>query len=921
MYHDNTSGCEQTSAPKNSGTSSTSSATLKRDSAFSSHSRSSGKRLTDRHYRHCCGNDFHNLERGLNPDWIKANCYSVSAQVATQHLHYSAKSPGIIIEGANGQFQFKPDRPWRSPEDKEKKRKAPKYRTAKGDEYDALLPRHPDNPHYWLDLEALKQACWQIDGVPHLLVTEGGFKAICLNSEGIPTIGLLGVEMGLTSSQLDPQGKRYLVQSLESYAKAGFGFILGFDADISFKEAVRNALYKLGFQLQKLNASVYVMPQWDEKLGKGIDDFIVNQGIEEFRELLIRSVTFEQWADQQKKEGKKLSPIQRAWEIILKQYTDRLRFNQLTLTVELDGEPADLEQFYLDLELEHNCSISKNLAYDLAVRCAQQNPYHPVKNYLNQVADKVEPIDITNLSQRYFGTIDPIYNEMMYRHLIGSVARVFDPGCKKDEAVILKGKQGILKSTFWVLLYGAGFFSDSLKGTDRDNLLILHQYWALELAEFETITSKKQAGELKAFLSASTDTFREPYARQSKARKRQSVIVGSVNPDSFLVDETGNRRYWVIPVNVDRIDVEKLATERDAIWAAAVHAYRQGERWHLTYSEEEKISQLNGDYCHTDSWEVPISNYIFNRSMVTTFEVLTTALEFDKARIGKRDEMRVANILRSLGWKKTLATYLGKRQRVWIKDDPPVDPPVDPPDQPDQPSPTLKGEVDRNSNPVLIKDLTTTDPPDQPDQPLSQTFLTDTQPPRDEDHPSHSKSLGSEVGSGGSPKAEPLNDKASEAIDPDAPPRSHLPRENQVDRPDYSTYPHLTSNDIRAKQKRANKCKKLMLACTNKEELARFRQESGFSRREIDWVYRQALTSSEQEKVKQAAAADQLNLLAPISYEWNDLLAAIDAELNRLGWTTDQGRQYLKERYGAKSRHLLTDEQIIDFWHFLKGTG
>ena len=175
------------------------------------------------------------------------------------------------------------------------------------------------------------------------------------------------------------------------------------------------------------------------------------------------------------------------------------------------------------------------------------------------------------------------------------------------------------------------------------------------------------------------------------------------------------------------------------------------------------------------------------------------------------------------------------------------------------------------------------------------------------------------MGAGGSPKAEPLNDKASEAIDPDAPPRSHLPRENQVDRPDYSTYPHLTSNDIRAKQKRANKCKKLMLACTNKGELARFRQESGFSRREIDWVYRQALTSSEQEKVKQAAAADQLNLLAPISYEWNDLLAAIDAELNRLGWTTDQGRQYLKERYGAKSRHLLTDEQIIDFWHFLKG--
>ena len=113
--------------------------------------------------------------------------------------------------------------------------------------------------------------------------------------------------------------------------------------------------------------------------------------------------------------------------------------------------------------------------------------------------------------------------------------------------------------------------------------------------------------------------------------------------------------------------------------------------------------------------------------------------------------------------------------------------------------------------------------------------------------------------------------------------------------------------------------KGIFQALDNKGELARFRQESGFSRREIDWVYTQALTSSEREKVKQAAEADQLNLLGPISYEWNDLLAAIDAELNRLGWTSDQGRQHLKERYGVKSRHLLTNEQIIDFWHFLKG--
>jgi putative DNA primase/helicase len=64
-----------------------------------------------------------------------------------------------------------------------------------------------------------------------LLITEGGFKAIATCSHALPTIALLGVEMGLTPSKNDPQGKRYLVATLEKLARDGFGFILAFDCD------------------------------------------------------------------------------------------------------------------------------------------------------------------------------------------------------------------------------------------------------------------------------------------------------------------------------------------------------------------------------------------------------------------------------------------------------------------------------------------------------------------------------------------------------------------------------------------------------------------------------------------------------------------------------------------------------------------
>ena len=46
------------------------------------------------------------IKRGLNSDWVKASCSSINTTEATKLLYYSAKSPGILIEGANGQYQF-----------------------------------------------------------------------------------------------------------------------------------------------------------------------------------------------------------------------------------------------------------------------------------------------------------------------------------------------------------------------------------------------------------------------------------------------------------------------------------------------------------------------------------------------------------------------------------------------------------------------------------------------------------------------------------------------------------------------------------------------------------------------------------------------------------------------------------------------
>jgi hypothetical protein len=52
-------------------------------------------------------------------------------------------------------------------------------------------------------------------------------------------------------------------------------------------------------------------------------------------------------------------------------------------------------------------------------------------------------------------------------------------------------------------------------------------------------------------------------------------------------------------------------------------------------------------------------------------------------------------------------------------------------------------------------------------------------------------------------------------------------------------------------------------------------------------------------------------------YSFNYVMGGITAEMNRLGWTTEQGRQYLLETYGKRSRSLLTDPELIEFWEHL----
>lgn len=170
-------------------------------------------------------------------------------------------------------------------------------------------------------------------------------------------------------------------------------------------------------------------------------------------------------------------------------------------------------------------------------------------------------------------------------------------------------------------------------------------------------------------MSCRVDNLRVPYGRTIEAFPRHCVLVGTSNEQEFLADPTGDRRFWVVPVN-RRIDCKLLAQERDQIWAAAVALYRQGEQWWLTLQEEARSQELNRPFPVEDPWTSHIRSYVDSLPdlggviKVRTKDILENCLQLDKSKQKRADQMQVTGILKRLGFEKD---HDSKGNSFWYK--------------------------------------------------------------------------------------------------------------------------------------------------------------------------------------------------------------------------------------------------------------
>ena len=368
----------------------------------------------------------------------------------------------------------------------------------------------------------------------------------------------------------------------------------------------------------------------------------------------------------------------------------RLRFNQLTHKPEVDGEPFPdhiLQHLYVFLG-QVGWKIDKGAARDALLYAARLNSYHPIKEYLEHLEfnAEIEPADLRRLATTFLGTTDPLYDAMLAATLIGAVSRVLRPGCKFDTCTVLRGAQGIFKSTFWKALASPAWFCDT-PNDDKDLKLAIQTCWIYELAELETKTNRQEAGAIKALLSSSVDSFRIPYGGGIEEHPRPSIFVGSCNRSDFLRDETGSRRFWVIDLPHDpdqgqQIDIVNVRKHRDQIWKAALLAYREHQPPILSPRQQLESNQRNRGYEPDHIWMAPLQRWLEKLStpeFFTTDQALVGAGLRDSGRLGSQDARCAASILRDLGYQQDQhQTRIdgGKRTRLWRRASVVSDPPA-----------------------------------------------------------------------------------------------------------------------------------------------------------------------------------------------------------------------------------------------------
>jgi predicted P-loop ATPase len=233
---------------------------------------------------------------------------------------------------------------------------------------------------------------------------------------------------------------------------------------------------------------------------------------------------------------------------------------------------------------------------------------------------------------------------------LSAVARAYQPGCQADVMVVMIGRQGIGKSQSLIsLVPDESWYTDDL-GSDlheRRAAEGLQGKWLVEFSEFARI-NRATNDMVKSFISRRTDRYRPAYGRTAKDFPRQCIFIGTTN-DAQPLKDVENRRFMTIECPGYFVSIG--ASERDQLWAEAVHRYRHSEPWWILDKPlQDAIREHAEEARQHDPWEEVLRPWLQDVTQTTQHEV-ARLLDIPEVRLDRSLKTRLGIALAALGFR------------------------------------------------------------------------------------------------------------------------------------------------------------------------------------------------------------------------------------------------------------------------------
>lgn len=329
-------------------------------------------------------------------------------------------------------------------------------------------------------------------------------------------------------------------------------------------------------------------------------------------------------------------------------------------------EWADADDIHLTLYMQREVGLAKlgrETVSQAVIAIATRDRRNCVREWIESTTWDGEP-RIETFLHRVFHCEDNDYTRAASRNFwVSMLARVYQPGCKVDNMLVLEGTQGLMKSTALQAIAAPWFAEQHEQATNAKAFAeVLQGKLLIEISEMDAF-DRAEVKAVKGIVSCQSDRYRAAYQRYASDHPRQGVMCGTTNKDDWNRDETGARRFWPVACSGEA-NVAYVRSERAQCFAEALVRLRGGASW-WEMPRESTTREQRKRY-DADPWITPISSYLVGRSATTVNEIAAECLRIESKDLDRSRQMRIAAVLRSLGWANGGNKWMGGRVvKVW----------------------------------------------------------------------------------------------------------------------------------------------------------------------------------------------------------------------------------------------------------------